>query len=63
MAASGRPDRLYLLIKGFGLEEAFINSFSGFGFSIDRMSFVFYLISVLFIVVGVFIASAITSQQ
>ena len=48
---------LYLLIKGFGLEEAFINSFSGFGFSIDRMSFVFYLISVLFIVVGIFIAS------
>ena len=34
---------LYLLIKGFGLEEAFINSFKGFGFSADRMSFAFYL--------------------
>ena len=47
---------LYLLIKGFGLEEAFINSFRGFGFSADRMSFVFYLSSLLFVVVGVFIA-------
>ncbi len=47
---------LYLLIKGFGFEEGFINSFRGFGFSIDRMSFVFYLSSLLFLVVGIFIS-------
>ncbi|MHB1830601.1 MAG: DUF373 family protein [Candidatus Micrarchaeaceae archaeon] len=47
---------LYLLIKGFGLEEGFLNSFRGFGFSVDRMSFAFYLSSLLFIVAGIFIA-------
>ncbi len=46
----------YLLIKGFGLEEAFISSFKGFGFSIDRMSFVFYLSSLLFLFVGILIS-------
>ncbi len=46
----------YLLIKGFGLEEGFLNSFKGFGFSVDRMSFAFYLSSLLFIVAGLFIA-------
>jgi len=48
---------IYLFVKGFGLEDAFLNSFRGFGFSIDRMSFVFYLSSVLFLVAGIFIAS------
>lgn len=47
---------LYLLIKGFGLEDSFINSFKGFGFSIDRMSFVFYLSALLFLVAGIFIS-------
>ncbi len=47
---------LYLLIKGFGLEEAFLSSFRGFGFSIDKMSFVFYLSSLLFLVASIFIA-------
>ena len=46
---------LYLLIKGFGLEEGFINSFRGFGFSIDRMSFVFYLASMIFVIAAIFI--------
>lgn len=46
---------LYLLIKGFNLEDPFINSFKGFGFSVDRMSFVFYLSSILFIIAGMFI--------
>lgn len=48
---------LYLLIKGFGFEEGFINSFRGFGFSMDRMSFVFYLASVIFVVAALFIAN------
>ena len=48
---------IYLLAKGFGLEEALINSFKGLGFSIDRMSFVFYMSAILFFVTGVFIAA------
>lgn len=47
---------LYLLVKGFGFEDIFLNSFQKFGFSIDRMSFVFYLTAMLFVVAGAFIA-------
>ena len=61
---------LYLIIKGFGLEDALLNSFKGFGFSIDRMSFVFYLSAIVFFVASLFIAggnyfaeSSITSNQ
>ncbi|MFP3277943.1 MAG: DUF373 family protein [Candidatus Micrarchaeota archaeon] len=61
---------LYLIIKGFGLEDALLNSFKGFGFSIDRMSFVFYLSAIVFFVASLFIAggnyfaeSSITSDQ
>jgi putative membrane protein len=46
---------LYLLLKGFGLEDAFIDSFKGFGFSIERMSFAFYLSSMIFLAISVFI--------
>ncbi len=45
----------YLLLKGFGLEDAFIGSFRGFGFSIEKMSFVFYLSSMIFLIASVFI--------
>ncbi len=48
---------LYLLIRGYGLEEAFINSFRGFGFSVDRMSFAFYLASLIFLFAALFIAN------
>ena len=48
---------IYLLAKGFGLEEALINSFKSLGFSIDRMSFVFYMSAILFAITGVFIAA------
>ncbi len=47
---------LYLLIKGFGLEGGLIESFRSFGFSLDRMSFVFYLTSMIFIAASLFIA-------
>ncbi len=47
---------LYLLIKGFGFEDAFINSGKGFGFSLDRMSFVFYCAALVFLIAGFFIA-------
>jgi putative membrane protein len=49
---------LYLFIKGFGLEDTLLGSFKGFGFSIDRMSFVFYLTSLVFLVAGVFIGAS-----
>ena len=46
---------IYLLMKGFNLEDSLINSFRGFGFSIDRMSFALYLSSIVFILISVFI--------
>ncbi len=46
----------YLLIKGFGLEDAFLGSFRGFGFSVEKMSFVFYLSTLIFVVASFFIA-------
>ena len=46
---------LYLFIKGFGLEDSLLDSFRSFGFSIDRMSFVFYLGSIIFIITSFFI--------
>ncbi len=46
---------LYLLIKGFGLEESLIDSFRGFGFSMDRMSFAFYLGAIVFLIASIFV--------
>ncbi len=46
---------VYLVLKGFGIETFIINSFKGFGFSIDRMSFAFYLTSIIFFIASVFI--------
>ncbi len=58
------------MVKGFGLEDALLSSFRGFGFSIDRMSFVFYLGSIVFFTASLFIAygnyaseAQITSNQ
>jgi putative membrane protein len=48
---------IYLILKGFGLEDALLDSFKGFGFSIDRMSFIFYLSSIIFFVASLFIAA------
>ncbi len=44
---------LYLLIKGFGIEEQFVNSFRGLGFSIDRLSFIFYMGSIIFFLISI----------
>lgn len=49
---------LYLLIKGFGMEEILIGSFRGFGFSVERMSFVFYLSSLVFFTASLFIGAS-----
>lgn len=46
---------IYLIIKGFGLEEALITSFQGLGFSIDRLSFIFYLGSIIFFIISALI--------
>ncbi|MGC8671601.1 MAG: DUF373 family protein [Candidatus Micrarchaeia archaeon] len=48
----------YLLIKGFGLEDAMLESFRGFGFSIERMSFVFYLSALIFFIVSMIISAS-----
>jgi putative membrane protein len=49
---------LYMVIKGFGLEETLIGSFRGFGFSIDRLSFVFYLSALVFFIAAIFVGSS-----
>jgi hypothetical protein len=43
------------VIKGFGLEDMLINSFKGFGFSVERLSFVFYLSSMVFFIASLFV--------
>ncbi|MCL5423595.1 MAG: DUF373 family protein [Candidatus Marsarchaeota archaeon] len=42
----------YLIIKGLGVEEKLIASFRGFGFSIERFSFVFYTGAILFTIIA-----------
>ncbi|HVC58220.1 MAG TPA: DUF373 family protein [Candidatus Acidoferrales bacterium] len=48
---------VYLVMKGFGLEEALVSSFKGLGFSIDRLSFIFYIGAILFFVMSLIIAA------
>lgn len=46
---------LYLVLKGFGLENALLESFKGLGFSIERLSFIFYIGSILFFIISLII--------
>ncbi len=46
---------IYLLSKGFGVEESLVNSFKGLGFSVEKLSFVFYTISIVFLVISLII--------
>jgi len=48
---------VYLVMKGFGLEEALVSSFKGLGFSIDRLSFIFYIGAILFFIMSLVIAA------
>ncbi|MGC8652147.1 MAG: DUF373 family protein [Candidatus Micrarchaeia archaeon] len=48
---------LYLILKGFGLENALIESFKGLGFSVERLSFVFYIGAILFFIISLIIGS------
>jgi len=43
---------LYLLAKGFGFEDRFVNSLSGFRVSFERVGFIFYLIAVTFLLIS-----------
>lgn len=46
---------LYLIIKGFGIEDLLAESFRGLGFSIYRMSFVLYISSILFTLIALIV--------
>ncbi|MCL4373413.1 MAG: DUF373 family protein [Candidatus Marsarchaeota archaeon] len=46
---------LYLILKGFGLENALVESFKGLGFSVERLSFVFYIGAILFFIISLII--------
>ncbi|MGI0100117.1 MAG: DUF373 family protein [Candidatus Micrarchaeaceae archaeon] len=43
---------IYLIIKGFGLEDALVSSSKGLGFSIERLSFVFYIGAIIFFAIS-----------
>ncbi len=45
----------YLLLKGFGIEDMLVESFKGFGFSIYRMSFVFYMSALVFFIIALIV--------
>jgi len=49
---------IYLVFKGFGLEDMVVSSFKGLGFSIDRFSFVFYIGAIIFFMISLIIAYA-----
>jgi putative membrane protein len=49
---------VYLILKGFGLEDALVNSFKGLGFSVERLSFVFYIGSIIFFLISLIIGYA-----
>ncbi len=42
---------IYLVLQGFGLMDALTESFRGLGFSIERLSFVFYVGSIIFFLI------------
>lgn len=46
---------IYLVIKASGFEDSMSNSFRGLGFSIDRLSFVFYIGSLVFFIIGMIV--------
>ena len=45
----------YLLAKGFGVEESLVHSFRGLGFSVERLSFVFYSVAIVFFIISLII--------
>ncbi|MFN3910346.1 MAG: DUF373 family protein [Candidatus Anstonellaceae archaeon] len=55
----------YLILKGFGIEEKIFRYLSGFSFSVEKISLVFYLPAFLFIFISIWGAysSALESYQ
>jgi len=49
---------IYLILKGFGLEDALVGSFKGLGFSIERLSFVFYIGFIIFTIISIIVGYA-----
>ncbi len=47
---------IYLILYGFGMWEALVRSFRGLGFSIDRVSFIFYIASIIFFIISLVIS-------
>jgi putative membrane protein len=48
---------LYLVIKGFGIEDTLVSSFRGLGFSVDRLSFVFYAAAIFFFFISIIVSA------
>jgi putative membrane protein len=44
---------LYLLIKGFGLEDSIVGMFKGLGFSSERLSFIFYMSAIILFIINI----------
>ena len=47
---------IYLILQGFGLMDALSESFRGLGFSAERLSFIFYIGSILFFLISIIVA-------
>lgn len=47
---------IYLILQGFGLVDSLTESFQGLGFSVDRLSFVFYAGSIIFFLISLILA-------
>ncbi len=45
----------YLIAKGFGVEDSFVSSFRGLGFSVERLSFVFYTSAIIFFFISMIV--------
>ncbi|MFH1257720.1 MAG: DUF373 family protein [Candidatus Micrarchaeota archaeon] len=53
----------YLILKGFGVEDAIVQRFSRAEFSTERVSFIFLFASVAFMVISVYLAIDKVSQK
>ncbi|HLC47763.1 MAG TPA: DUF373 family protein [Candidatus Norongarragalinales archaeon] len=54
---------IYLVLKGFGVEEAILRRFARAEFSIERVSFIFLFASAAFIIISIYLAIATVSNM
>ncbi|MEK6954189.1 MAG: DUF373 family protein [Candidatus Micrarchaeota archaeon] len=52
----------YLILKGFGVEEAILRRFARAEFSVERVSFIFLFASAAFIIISIYLAIARVSE-